>query len=74
MILLHTIIHPSRLHDIRFCKRVIGEGEVLLAAAEDKKLSIYDVSNDPENVPNVVAQMIGHENRFVSIYNNPYKL
>lgn len=60
---LHTIIHPSRLHDVRFCKRIIGEGEVLLVAAEDKKLSIYDISNEPEQIPTVIALMIGHSNR-----------
>jgi protein MAK11 len=60
---LHTINHPSRLHDVRFCKRVVGTGEVLLVAAEDKKLSIYDISNDPEKIPAVIAIMIGHSNR-----------
>ncbi|KAJ7233009.1 WD40-repeat-containing domain protein [Mycena rebaudengoi] len=38
MVLLHTINHPSRLQDVMFCKRVNGEGDVLLAGAEDKKL------------------------------------
>jgi protein MAK11 len=67
---LHTIIHPSRLHDVRFCKRIIGEGEVLLVAAEDKKLSIYDISNEPEKIPTVIAVMIGHSNRSSSFYHN----
>jgi hypothetical protein len=60
---LHTINHPSRLHDVRFCKRVIGEGEVLLVAAEDKKLTIYDISNEAEAVPTIIAVMVGHSNR-----------
>lgn len=62
---LHTINHPSRLHDARFCKRVVGAGEVLLVAAEDKKLSIYDISNEPEKIPSVIALMTGHSNRSV---------
>ena len=41
MSLLHNIAHPSRLHDIKFYKRATGK-EVLLAAAEDKKVSVYD--------------------------------
>jgi len=60
---LHTINHPSRLHDVRFCKRVVGEGEVLLVAAEDKKLSVYDMSNGSEGTPTMIAVMIGHSNR-----------
>ncbi|KAJ3794223.1 WD40 repeat-like protein [Lentinula aff. detonsa] len=42
MSLLHSVKHPSRLHDIKFCKRAHQEGQVLLASAEDKKVSIYD--------------------------------
>lgn len=64
---LHTIIHPSRLHDVKFCRRVLGKGEVLLVAAEDKKLSVYDVPSEPEGVPTVIAEMVGHSNRFVSV-------
>lgn len=65
MALLHSITHTSRIHDVKFCKRVIGEGEVLLVAAEDKKVSIYDVPSDREKVPTIIAEMIGHENRCV---------
>ena len=63
MVLLHTITHPSRIHDIKFCKRVTGDGEVLLVAAEDKKVSIYELPEDREKVPTIIAEMIGHENR-----------
>ncbi|PBK69109.1 WD40 repeat-like protein [Armillaria solidipes] len=63
MTLLHTIKHPSRLHDAKFCKRVDSDEEVLLVGAEDKKLTIYDVSNDPEKPPTIVGLMVGHENR-----------
>lgn len=72
MKLLQTITHRSRLHDIRFCKRVVGDGEVLFAAAEDKKLSVYEVSSDPEIIPKLVAELIGHENRYGSLVSNLY--
>ena len=63
MDLLHTITHPSRVHDIKFCKRAVGEGELLLAGAEDKKLSIYDVPKDRTKPPTIIAEMVGHTNR-----------
>lgn len=63
MVMIHTIQHPARIHDVRFCERVNGKGEVLFVGAEDKKLSIYDVSSEQEKTPIVVAQMIGHTNR-----------
>ena len=65
MQLLHNITHPSRLHDLKFCQRVNGEGEVLLAAAEDKKVSIYEVGG--EGSPRVVGEMVGHENRVKAV-------
>ena len=64
MALLHTITHPSRLHDIKFCKHVEGDGELLLAGAEDKKLSVYDVPKDRTKPPTVIAEMVGHTNRY----------
>ncbi|KAK0501664.1 WD40-repeat-containing domain protein [Armillaria luteobubalina] len=67
MSLLHTIKHPSRLHDAKFCKRVDSDEEVLLVGAEDKKLTIYDVSNDPEKPPTIVSLMVGHENRIKAV-------
>ena len=66
MELLHTITHPSRLHDIRFCKRVEGESDLLLAGAEDKKLAVYDVPKDRTKPPTIVAEMLGHTNRLAS--------
>ncbi|KAL1678871.1 WD40-repeat-containing domain protein [Schizophyllum commune] len=63
MTLIHTIHHPSRVHDVHFCTRVHGEGEVLLVGAEDKTLSIYSISADPESRPRIVAKMVGHANR-----------
>ncbi|KAF9454373.1 WD40 repeat-like protein [Macrolepiota fuliginosa MF-IS2] len=67
MTLLHTIQHPSRLHDVKFCQRVSGEGEVLLVGAEDKKLSIYDISEDSSHPPTIIAQMVGHGNRVKAV-------
>ncbi|CCM02642.1 uncharacterized protein FIBRA_04746 [Fibroporia radiculosa] len=67
MTLLHSITHPSRLHDVRFCRRVVGNGEVLLVAAEDKKVSVYDVSSDKTVIPNIIAEMIGHTNRVKAV-------
>jgi protein MAK11 len=65
MVLRHTITHPSRIHTIRFSNRVNGSGELLLVGAEDKKLSIYDIPDDPEKMPTVIAEMTGHSNRYV---------
>ncbi|KIJ21070.1 hypothetical protein PAXINDRAFT_96016 [Paxillus involutus ATCC 200175] len=67
MALRHTITHPSRIHSVRFCKRVNGEGELLLVAAEDKKVSIYNVPEDPEQLPIIIAEMIGHSNRVKAV-------
>ncbi|KAF9819344.1 hypothetical protein IEO21_02232 [Rhodonia placenta] len=67
MSLLHTITHPSRLHSVRFCKRVVGDGEVLLVAAEDKKVSVYDIPFDVMSTPTIVAEMVGHTNRVKAV-------
>ncbi|KAJ7708883.1 WD40-repeat-containing domain protein [Mycena rosella] len=74
MNLLHTITHPSRLHDIKFVRRVNGAGDVLLAAAEDAKLSVYAVSPDPATPPRVVAEMTGHTNRVKAVQTLPIAL
>jgi protein MAK11 len=65
MKILHTIAHPSRVHDVKFGERVNGDGEVLLVASEDKKLYVYTISKDQETPPAVVAEMIGHSNRYI---------
>lgn len=64
MDLLCTVTHPSRIHDVKFCSRSVGDGELLLVAAEDRKLSIYDVPKDSSS-PVLIAQMVGHTNRSV---------
>jgi protein MAK11 len=69
MNLLHTIHHPSRLHDARFTPRVNGSGEILLVGAEDKVVSIYDIpsSTDSAEPPKIIAKLIGHSNRIKAL-------
>ncbi|KAF9045755.1 WD40 repeat-like protein [Hymenopellis radicata] len=68
MTLLHTIAHPSRLHDVKFCKRVDSDDEILLAGAEDKKVTIYDVTNtQAEQPPKIIGAMVGHSNRVKAV-------
>lgn len=67
MTILHTITHPSRIHDIRFTKRVNGEGELLLVAAENKLVTIYDVPSIPEQPPTVICELFGHQNRVKAV-------
>jgi protein MAK11 len=68
MTLLHTISHSSRIHDILFCHIDLDtkgkRGEMLFVGAEDHKVSVYHIGSDTE-VPKVVAEMVGHTNRFV---------
>ncbi|KAF8159382.1 WD40-repeat-containing domain protein [Crassisporium funariophilum] len=68
MDLLYTIKHPARLHDVNFCKRIDGTGELLLAGGEDHKLSVYSLppKDDPSS-PIVVAELIGHTNRIKAV-------
>jgi protein MAK11 len=63
MALLHAIHHPSRTHDAIFCKLPDGSKEVLLVGAEDKKVSVYDIPEDPESAPKIIAVLVGHANR-----------
>ena len=65
MVLCHTIRHASRIHCVRFCERVNGTGELMLVAAEDKKVTIYQVSEDPKEAPSIIGEMVGHSNRSV---------
>jgi protein MAK11 len=79
MTLLHTITHPSRIHDILFChtpdldRRDDRKGELLLVGAEDRKLSVYHIgpgtgSGAEEQQPRIIAEMIGHTSRFVVVF------
>ena len=66
---LHTFDHRSRIHDVQFCERVTDENEdetgaeLLLVAAEDKKVTIYDSSGKDDTSLPVLAHFVGHENR-----------
>ncbi|KZT43135.1 WD40 repeat-like protein [Sistotremastrum suecicum HHB10207 ss-3] len=64
MALLHTITHPSRLHDLRF--HILSEDrEILLVAAEVKKVTAYALPSDTKQPPTIVAEFVGHMNRSV---------
>lgn len=63
MTLLQTITHPSRIQDVRFVKRVGEEGELLLVAAEDKKVTVYDSENGSNTTLPILAELVGHQNR-----------
>ena len=66
MALLHTFPHGSRIHDFRFCTRRDGR-ELLLVAAEDKRVSVYLLDQDelPSLSPwPIVATLVGHQNRY----------
>ena len=63
MSLLHTITHRSRVQDVRFVSRLKGDGELLLVAAEDKKVTIYDMSGAESTSIPIVAELVGHTNR-----------
>ncbi|OJA11518.1 hypothetical protein AZE42_09431 [Rhizopogon vesiculosus] len=67
MVLRHTITHPSRVHTVQFSRRVNGSGDLLLVGAEDKKLSIYHIPDDPDKIPTIIAEMIGHSNRVKAV-------
>ncbi|KAG6876841.1 hypothetical protein C0993_012658 [Termitomyces sp. T159_Od127] len=68
MEVLHTIKHPSRLHDVHFCRCAPGAtGELLLAAAEDKLVTVYAVSSDRQTAPKPIATLTGHLNRVKAV-------
>jgi protein MAK11 len=74
MTLIHTIKHPSRIHQINFCRRVQGAGEVLLVGAEDKKVTVYSVPSSMQLPFTVIGEMIGHTNRIKAIQTLPIGL
>ena len=63
---LYTLVHASRIHDVKLVQTVDGEGEVLLVAAEDKKTTVYKVHTDMHIIMNPVAYLVGHKNRCVA--------
>lgn len=74
MTLLSSINHPARIHDIRF-SQVSLENDVLMVAAEDKRVTIYSLERlaegDPVDGPDdrisVLCYLDGHTNRYASI-------
>ncbi|KAF8517941.1 WD40 repeat-like protein [Hysterangium stoloniferum] len=69
MVLQYTITHPSRVHDIRFFVSNENDSslEFLLVAAEDKKVTVYELSANTEIAPKVIAEFVGHGNRVKAI-------
>ena len=67
---LYSITHPSRIHDIKFCNTIDKQSEVLLVGAEDCKVSVYGISKSSQP-PFIVAEMVGHTNRFVHVSSGP---
>ncbi|KAI6164527.1 WD40-repeat-containing domain protein [Pisolithus thermaeus] len=67
MVLRHTLSHASRIHSVRFCRWTDNGGELMLVAAEDKKVSVYRFLEDPEKPPSIIAEMVGHSNRVKAV-------
>lgn len=67
MSLLYAIVHPSRIHNLKFFRPSNDEGkpEFLLVAAEDKKVTVYELQSTLDTPPRVVAELVGHTNRRV---------
>ena len=67
MLLLHTVPHGSRIHDLRFCTRRDAR-ELLLVAAENKQVSVYLLDQDDLSSASplpIVAALVGHQNRYM---------
>ncbi|GJJ11186.1 hypothetical protein Clacol_005418 [Clathrus columnatus] len=70
MVLLYTITHPSRIHDIKFFHPHPTGVEYLLVAAEDKKVTIYELpikDEDTTRQPKIVGELLGHQNRVKAV-------
>lgn len=65
MTLLYTITHSSRVQDVKFFLPDGNKGktELLMVAAEDKKVTVYYLPKVGETETQVIAQLIGHNNR-----------
>ncbi|CCO30449.1 hypothetical protein BN14_04478 [Rhizoctonia solani AG-1 IB] len=63
MTLLHTITHPSRVHDIKFWASGDEPAqEFLLVAAEDQLVTVYQISYEEQNT-RIIGKFVGHSNR-----------
>lgn len=74
MALLHQIVHTARIQDLHFAE--LPGKEVLLVAAEDKRVSVYTVPTDSEPTVdgeaskqeyNLTAEFVGHDSRWVVV-------
>ena len=65
MALLHTLNHASRVHDVKFFRPTNAGRELdfLLVAAEDKKVTIYELCDNADTAPRPIAELVGHTNR-----------
>lgn len=92
--MIQSIAHPSRIQDVRFCRHPLAtdsdssvdDSELLLVAAEDKKVTVYargpelavsigkaansdrsddDETGELESSYGIVAELVGHSNRYV---------
>lgn len=75
MTILHAITHPARIHDVLFAENPADGPELLLVAAENKKVATYTISAQPstsaeneeeatERSPKIFAEFVGHVNRY----------
>lgn len=61
MVLIDGITHRARVQDIRFCV-IEDDRELLLVAAEDKKVAIYEFDTTSSKYC-IVADLVGHTMR-----------
>lgn len=81
MAVIYSITHPARTHDILFVPSEVPGVSILLVGAENKKVSAYaipapaarpasnsdeDVEQEPLIAPRIIAEFVGHDNRYVS--------
>ncbi|CAE6460776.1 unnamed protein product [Rhizoctonia solani] len=63
MTLLHTTMHPSRIHDIKFWTPDDEPlREFLLVAAEDKFVTVYQIGHEEQSIK-IIAKFGGHSSR-----------
>ncbi|KAG8959750.1 hypothetical protein FRC03_007526 [Tulasnella sp. 419] len=76
MALLCQIHHPSRIQDVQFFSRPDSTLELLLVAAEDKKVSVYEADSAEEEEAHyrIIAEFVGHSNRVKALATLPVTL
>jgi hypothetical protein len=64
MKMLDTVNHTSRIHDVKlWASADQPERDILLVAAEDKLVTVYEIDND-ERGSRTIAKFEGHTNRY----------